>query len=196
AAGVRHVVYTSLTNPSVTSSVSIAPDHRLTEEALAASTVGFTVLRDNLYADLLLGALPKAVADGALYTARGAGRIGYVTREDCARAAAAALADGFDGRRTLDLTGPSSVSGDEIAAIASSIAGKPVAHVPVPPSAYREALIGAGLPPAVADLLVSFEVAAGNGELDLVSTAIRDLTGRAPSSVAEFLEANRTAVTG
>lgn len=188
-AGVRHLVYTSLTNPGPESAVLIAPDHRDTEAAIAATDLGFTVLRNNLYIDLVLGSLAQTVANGALYTARAAGAVGYVTREDCARTAAAALVDRFEGRRTLDVTGPAAVTGDELAAAIAVVAGKPVAHVPLPPSGYREALIGAGLPAGIADLLVSFEVASARGELDVVSSAVRDLTGRPPSSVAAFLAA-------
>jgi NAD(P)H dehydrogenase (quinone) len=44
------------------------------------------------------------VATGQLVCAAGTGGVGNVTREDCARAAAAALAAHNDGRMTLDIT--------------------------------------------------------------------------------------------
>ncbi|MEO5728244.1 MAG: NAD(P)H-binding protein, partial [Byssovorax sp.] len=49
SAGVGHIVYTSFTNPGVESPITVAPDHRLTEEAIAATKLGFTILRNNLY---------------------------------------------------------------------------------------------------------------------------------------------------
>src|SRR5215217_4903439 len=109
-AGVKHVVYTSLTNPEPSSPIAIAPDHYATEQALAASSLDWTVLRNNLYADLFLQSLPHAVATGQLVAASGTGGAGFVTREDCARAAAAALAASSSGRTTLDITGPASVT--------------------------------------------------------------------------------------
>src|SRR4051794_23190970 len=63
-AGVKHIVYTSMPNPGVDSPVSIAVDHRKTEEAITATSLGFTILRNNLYTDLLLQSLPRAVATG------------------------------------------------------------------------------------------------------------------------------------
>jgi len=69
-----------------------------------------TILRNNLYTDLLMMSLPKAVAMEKLFAAGGAGGAAYVTREDCARAAAAALQAAFEGKRTMELTGPAVVT--------------------------------------------------------------------------------------
>jgi uncharacterized protein YbjT (DUF2867 family) len=100
---------------------SIPNDHYWTEQALAASPLGWTVLRNNIYAETILMGLPPAVASGQLFTAARNGGRNYVTREDCARAAAAALTSDFGGRRILDVTGPEPVTQDEIAAIAGEM---------------------------------------------------------------------------
>ncbi|MEW5848979.1 MAG: SDR family oxidoreductase [Myxococcota bacterium] len=194
-AGVRHVVYTSLVNPGADSPITIAPDHRGTEEALASTTLSYTVLRNNLYADYLLNSLPRAVATGALVAAAGAGAISYVTREDCARAAAAALASDRTDRATLDITGPAGVSHEQLAKLATELTGRKVAYQPIPAEALRAGLAQAGLPPMIADMLVSFDVAAAQGKLSVVSNAVQELTGRAPSSVAEYLQGQRAALT-
>lgn len=180
-AGVGHVVYTSLTRPEPGSPVTIAPDHWGTEQAIGALRAGSTILRNNLYADYLPAALRPA--DGRLYTARGDGRIAFVLREDCARAAAAALVADFDGRRVIDVTGPDALSGEDLARIASELGGKPVVHVPVTPDALRAGMIGAGLPAGVADLMVSFDVAAARGDLGHVSDGVERLTGARPRPV-------------
>ncbi|MDC0743893.1 SDR family oxidoreductase [Polyangium mundeleinium] len=194
ASGVTHVVYTSLTNPRAGSPILIAGDHRETEAALAASRLDFTILRNNLYTDLLLQSLPQAIAAGQLVDARGEGAIGLVTREDCARAAAAALAGAAAGRRTLDVTGPAVVTSAEIAAIASELSGRTVQHVSVTPDALEAGLVQHGLPSGVAKVLVSFDVAAQKGELAVATSVVKDLTGHAPQSVAAFLEAHRAAL--
>ncbi len=97
-AKVKHVVYTSLTNPEPGSPIAIAPDHYATEQVLAASGLDWTVLRNNIYTDYQLAGLTRAVATGQLVSAAGDGGVGYVTREDCARAAAAALTARSSGR--------------------------------------------------------------------------------------------------
>ncbi|MET0793830.1 MAG: SDR family oxidoreductase [Polyangiaceae bacterium] len=194
SAGVKHVVYTSLTNPDPESAVTLAPDHWGTENAIRESGLGFTVLRNNMYTDYLLMGLPHAVSAGKLVNSYGDGRVSYVTREDCAQAAAAALAASFDGKTVLDISGPAALTQSELASIASEVTGKPVAYLAVSAEVATQNLQGAGLPLPVAQLLVSFETAAKRGQLEVVSAAVRELTGNGPQSVHEFLSAHRAAL--
>jgi NAD(P)H dehydrogenase (quinone) len=195
-AGVKHVVYTSLTRPEPGSPIAIAPDHYVTEQALAASTLDWTVLRNNVYTDFLLQSLPRAVATGQLVVVAGDGKTGYVTREDCARAAAAALAAHDSGRMTLDITGPAGITQAELAEIVGDVSGQLVAYVPVPADAIVAGMVAAGLPQPMAEAYVTFGVAAADGTLAVVSTAVADLTGKAPQSVHDYLAAHREALLG
>lgn len=194
AAGVSHVVYTSLVKPDPTSPVLLAPDHHGTEQALAASALDWTVLRENIYADTLLFSLARAVQSGTLANASGDGRTAYITREDCARAAAAALASAVGGRRTIDITGPEAVSQADLAALAARISGRPVTYVPLPLATLIAAMVGAGLPQPAAELYASFDTAIAVGRFSEVSNGVEELTGRKPTSVADFLAANRAAL--
>jgi NAD(P)H dehydrogenase (quinone) len=193
-AGVQHVVYTSLTRPEPGSPIVIAPDHYATEQALADSSLDWTVLRNNVYTDLFLLSLPRAVAAGRLVAATGDGGAGYVTREDCARAAAAALAARDSGRKTLDITGPAVVTHADLAQLLSAITGRPVAYVPVAPETMEAGMVAAGLPEFVARMLVSFDMAIAQGTLAVASSAVAELTGQGPQSVPEFLSAHREAL--
>jgi NAD(P)H dehydrogenase (quinone) len=190
-AGVKHVLYTSFTRTEPGNPAAVAPDHYATEQTLAASSLDWTVLRNNVYTDMFLMSLPRAVATGQLVAATGSGGAGYVTREDCARAAAAALAAPTSGRATLDITGPAVVTYAELAQILSTITERPVTYVPVEPDAIVAGMVGAGLPESVARLLVSFDNAVAQDTLAVASSAVADLTGQAPQSVADFLAAHR-----
>lgn len=186
-ASVQHVVYTSLTHPDPDSFVTLAPDHWQTERALAEAGFGYTILRNNLYTDLLLAPLAAAAKSGQLVNACGDGAIAYVTREDCARAAAAALTSSFAGRAVLEITGPAGVTQAELARIAGNLARRPLEYIPVDAAASRARLLAAGVPAPVSGLLVSFEQAAAAGQLGATSGAVRELTGTAPSAVSGFL---------
>jgi NAD(P)H dehydrogenase (quinone) len=196
AAGVGHVLYTSLVNPGPESAVTFAADHRLTEEALAESNFDWTVLRNNLYADLFLQSLPRAIQSGQLVSAIGDGKVGYVTREDCARAAAAALASDSTGRNTLDITGPALVSQTEIAQILSEISGREVSYVPIDVATLTNGLLGAGLPEGVARMIASFDQAAADGTLAVATNTVEELTGKPAQSVKDFLNQHRAALLG
>lgn len=186
AAGVKHVVYTSLMNP-VGSPVLLAPDHEATEQALAASRMGYTILRENLYTETLLGSLAQAVQMGKLFNAIGDGKAAFITREDCARAAAAALMSDYEGRRTLDITGPDALSPSELVSIASEITGQTIEYVPLPADVMTQNLVNVGLPEPIAALIVSFDMAVAQGLMANVSSAVEDLTGQKPTSAADFL---------
>ena len=187
-AGVRHVVYTSA--PATAPGKVVMGDHFWTEQALASSKLGWTVLRNHLYADLLLGSLPQTIASGQYVTATGANGRNYVTRDDAARAAAGALLDAFDGQRILDVTGTAPLTGADIAAIASLLSGKPVSHVAVSGADLKAGLLAAGLPRGLVEALVQFDSDAAEGYHAITTSVVRDLTGRAPQSVADFLAAN------
>jgi NAD(P)H dehydrogenase (quinone) len=186
-AGVNHVVYTSLINPGPQSAVLFAPDHYGTEMALAESKLNWTVLRNNIYTEVILASFDRAVEMGQWFSAAGDGKIAYVTREDCARAAAAALASSFNGRQTLDITGPESLSQADLANIAAKLSGKQVTYVPLELEVLIQNMEAAGLPRPVAEAYASVDTATAQGQFDTVSKTVEELTGRKPLSVEEFL---------
>jgi NAD(P)H dehydrogenase (quinone) len=194
AAGVRHLLYTSITSPRPDAADPIAEDHFWTEAAIMASNAGWTILRNNLYDDVILWTLPHAVKSGEFVTATGGGSRSYVTRADCAATAAAALAADFDGKRILDVTGPAAVTQDEIAAIAADLSGRKVVHRNVTAAERKKGLVAAGVPELYADVTVGFETSTAQGYLAIVTSAVERLTGRKPIPVRDFLAAHKAAL--
>jgi NAD(P)H dehydrogenase (quinone) len=193
-AGVRHVVYTSAPSPYPTPKDSLINDHFWSEQALAASKLDWTILRNHLYADLLLMSLPHAAESGKLFSATaGAGR-NYVTRADCAAVAAAALLKAR-GREVLEVTGPGPVTQDDVAAIAGALTGKQIAHIAVSPADLAAGLTHAGLPPFLVEALVAFDTDAAQGHHAINTATVQALTGRAPTSLRDFLGAHKGALT-
>jgi NAD(P)H dehydrogenase (quinone) len=192
-AGVKHAVYTSMPNPE-TSPVVFAPDHLGTEQALKASSMGWTILRNCWYTDFLIPTLAPAVASGTLAAATGQGGAPYVTREDCAQAAAAALASSDTGNKTWNITGPELATYSDLARLATELTGRPVTFMPVYPAERTAQLIAVGTPEPIAKMLVSGQMAIAQGKMGTPTTAVKELTGRDPMSVREFLSAHRVAL--
>ncbi len=193
SAGVKHAVYTSMPNPE-TSPVVFAPDHLGTEQALKASGMSWTILRDCWYTDFLVPTLAAAVASGKLVSATGQGGAPFVTREDCAQDCAAALASTDTSNRTFNITGPDLVTYAELAKLASELTGHAVTFTPVEPAERIAQLIAAGTPEGIAKLLVSSQIAIAQGKMGTPTTAVKELTGREPMSVREFLTARKAAL--
>lgn len=192
-AGVKHILYTSLTSPAPTTATSVEGDHFWTEAAIFASKMDWTILRNNLYAEVILAGLPQALQSGQLFSATEGGGRAYVAREDAARVATAALISA-KGKEIVDVTGPAAITQNELAALASELSGRAVAHVDVSATGLRGGLVQAGLPDGLADALVAFDVATAAGKLAIRTDAVQKWTGRAPQTVRDILFANRAAL--
>lgn len=188
SAGVKHVLYTSAPKPSAENPAIAVADHLATEEAIRASGLDWTFLRNNLYAEFQIGAGVPAVASGQLFTNAGDGGTAYVTREDCAAAAAAALAGGKEhAGQAYEISGPESVTQAQFAELLTEVTGKPVEVVQVDDAGLAQGLAAAGLPEFIVPVLVTFGAATREGYLDHVSSAVEDLTGQAPTPLRDVL---------
>ncbi|WKK70658.1 SDR family oxidoreductase [Rathayibacter oskolensis] len=186
-AGVEHVVYTSFAGASPTATFTLARDHAATEEALRASGMAWTFLRDNLYLDFLPSMLGE---DGAVRGPAGEGRAAVVAREDVARTAAAILRDPTAHRgATYELTGPEAVTFAEIAAILTA-AGRPAVFVDETLDEAYASRARWNAPRWQLDAWVSTYTAVAAGEMAHLSGDVERLTGRAPLSLAQFLAAD------
>lgn len=189
-AGIRHIVYTSIVFPYPASPVPLAKEHYDTENLLREIGVEYTLLRNNIYTESLLYTLPEAVRSGALRAAAGDGRAAYVTREDCARAAAGALLRG-ETRCSYEISGPEALSFADLASIASRLSGRPVSYEPLEAGVFRQQLLSAGMDPMLAELWAGFDRAIAEGLMDLVTQDVERLAGRPPQRVEDFLAAHR-----
>ncbi|MBJ7328561.1 MAG: NAD(P)H-binding protein [Solirubrobacteraceae bacterium] len=193
-AGVAHVVYTSVGNPSDDNPAVVAPEHRATEDALRASGVHWTFLRNGIYADLQLAPGVGAVATGTLLANSGSGGSAYVTRADCAAAAVAVLTGEGHENKIYDITGPKAVDAHGLAAIYSEISGRPVTAVLVDDAAWIAAMVEhAGMAEPIAAAYASFGAAQRAGYAAVATDTVLRLTGRPATSLREFVGANRDA---
>jgi NAD(P)H dehydrogenase (quinone) len=197
AAGVRSVAYTGGANPSHSNPAAAMRDHGETEEAVRASGLAWTFLRNGIYADSLLNGASAAVATGRLITNAGEGRTAYVARADCAAAAAAVLTtEGHDGK-AYDITSADALNAGDVAALFSELSGRPVEPVYLSDDEWIATMVEhAGMPEPLAAVIATFGIAARQGYLAAVSTTVAELTGREPASVRAVVEARREELVG
>ncbi len=184
AAGVGHIVYTSLLHAD-DSPLSLAPEHRETEGVLAASQVPHTILRNGWYMENHLMGVPAALEHGALIGAAGEGVISGATRADFAAAAVAVLVDPTKRGRTYELAGQPGYTLPDIAAEVSARTGREIPYVNMDEAAYAEALKGAGLPEEVAEMLAGLDARVAEGAVEGRETDLQDLIGRPTTPLAE-----------
>lgn len=190
-AGVEHIAYTSYVNADRNDGSTIAVDHRRTETYLMESGVAWTMLRNHIYANGLVDQAIMIVRDGGLVTHTPEARVAYVTREDCAAAAAAVLTTPGHENRAYNITGPDAVGPRELVALASEISGKPAELFVLSEAEYRQRLSDSGMPDASVEGAISFAAELDSPYLREPSTAVKDLTGRPATSVRDLLLENR-----
>jgi NAD(P)H dehydrogenase (quinone) len=194
-AGVGHVAYTSYVNADRNMNSALAGDHRRTERYLVDSGIAWTMLRNQIYANGLVDQAAQMVRDGRLVTHTPDARVAYVTREDCAAAAAAVLATPGHENKAYNITGPDAIGPRELVALASEISGKNVELMALSEAAYRKHLLDSGLPAAAIDGTLGFAAELDSQYLREPSTAVADLTGRPATSVRSLLVAGRERLT-
>lgn len=187
AAGVSLIAYTSMLHAD-RPGAKLALEHRETELALDASGIPTTILRNGWYTENYLMALQPALAAGALYGAAGDGKISLAARADYAEAAAAALV-AANPAPIYELGGDTAWTLSDLASEVARQAGKPLVYVNLPEEDYEQALVSAGLPSELADLLADADANAGKGALFDDGGALSRLIGRLTTPVAETIGA-------
>lgn len=184
AAGVDHVVYTSLSDPVPANPARVVTEaHRLTEAALVRRAPRWTILRHATYADALVPLWRRAAERGRLVTNLGDGRTAYVARDDCAAVAAAVLRSGPDDHagRTLDVTGPERLGAPDLAALLGATVE------PVDDTAMLAHLVADGLPPPRAALVTTWHQAIREGFFAPHTATVESLLHRPATPVATLL---------
>ncbi|WP_163505812.1 SDR family oxidoreductase [Fodinicola acaciae] len=183
-AGVRHLIYTSAPKADDTALV-LAPDHKATEEAIRASGLPYTFLRNGWYTENYQEKIEQAVRDGSFAGSAGDGRIASATRADYAEAAVAVLTtDGHEGK-VYELSGDQTWTYADLADAIGAAAGRPVTYRNLTSDEHRAALVEAGLPAEVAGFVVALDGNTADGLLGETSGDLRRLIGRPTTPYAE-----------
>jgi len=193
AAGVKLLAYTSILHAD-TSPLSLAEEHRQTEADLKASGLPHVILRNGWYAENYLGSVPVALQHGAFLGSAVEGRISWANRDDFAEAAAAVLTSESDqAGRVYELAGDEAYTLSELVAEVARQTGKAVVYNDMPENAYKDVLLGVGLPEALASMIANSDVGASQGALYDDSRQLSQLIGRPTislkDSVAQALKA-------
>jgi uncharacterized protein YbjT (DUF2867 family) len=197
-AGVERVVRLSVVGAAHDAPNRSGRLHALSDRETERCGMRWTILRPHWFMQNLLNEAADIAATGTFSLNLGAARIGMIDVRDIAECAARVLLDEPDRHhgRTYTLTGPRSLSLDEVAGGLSRALGRPVAYLPVGDDAKRETLLGYGVPAWIADMLEEYARAYGSGWGDFTTGTVADLLGHPPRDLADFARDHATAFTG
>eukprot|EP01033_Poteriospumella_lacustris_P020637 gene20637-15164_t len=164
--GVQLLVYTSLLRAPNSPLTTCTVEHGVSEEMLKGSGIPFIILRNGWYTENYLRCIPVALQHGAVMGAAGEGKISGAACEDYAEAAVSVLLSPESHvNQVYELAGDESFTLSEFAAELSTQAGRSIPYVNMSQSEYASALLGAGLPQAIADLIANCDGGACQGGL-------------------------------
>jgi NAD(P)H dehydrogenase (quinone) len=187
--GVSHIVYTSIDIKDFQQSTIpvVSQIHADTASLLRQTAIAYTLLNNTLYADLIpMFAGEQVLENGIFFPARD-GRTPFLPRTEMAEAAAVVLTTPGHENKEYAIAAENTYSFTEIAAIISDITGKPVKYHKPDVESYITALVEGGVPKDNAAFFAGFGKAISNGEFDTHRSDIRQLLGRSPITLEEFL---------
>jgi uncharacterized protein YbjT (DUF2867 family) len=129
-------------------------------------------------------------AQGAFYMPTSSGRWAAVDPADIGAVAATALTSAGHEGKGYTLTGPESMNAAQYAAVLSSVLGKPVKFVDVPPEAARDAILKAGIPPAYVDAILDLYAVMKAGKADVVTDTVEKVTGKKAGTFEAWAKRN------
>jgi NAD(P)H dehydrogenase (quinone) len=184
-AGVSHIVYTSAPHADPNASHPILAEHGQTEAALAASGMEWTSLRNTFYTELLKDFFGILQVNGQVLIPEGSAKHSWVTREDCARAAAGALAGKLTDIGPIDVTGPEALGFIDLVHRYVSISGQSVNAKVLPEQEILAQVLAKGVPQAAAGFVVGFVT--GRDMATTPTDTVMRASGTEPTSVDEVL---------
>jgi uncharacterized protein YbjT (DUF2867 family) len=187
-AGARHVVKLSALGVSADGPLAIlgAP-HWQVEQHLVASGLDYTLLKPTSFMQNYLNLDGETIRNqGAFYAPVGDGRVPLIDVRDIAEVAVVALTSDGHAGKTYTLTGPTANTYTEYAEKLSAAVGREIHFVDVPPQAFKETLLGFGIPEVYADGLGQLFALYASGQAEDVAPGVSEALGRAPRTFEAF----------
>lgn len=188
AAGVAKLVYTSAPK-ATTADFVLAPDHKATEEAIAASGVPAVIVRNNWYTENYAADVSRAASTGVIASSAADGRVASATRADYADGAAVVLLEDGHVGQVYEFGGDVAWTYSDLAAAAADAVGREVTYQPLSTSEHVAVLESAGLDAGTAGFVAAIDSGIRAGVLADADGTLSRLIGRPTTPLVDGLRA-------
>jgi len=178
-------------------------DHVWTENYIKEQPIHYLILRDSQYAEAMVSSFVEAYerTDGVLANNMGEGKMAFISRDDCATAAAyAAMSEDID--KVLNINGAELLTIADFLEIASEVTGKKVVYKYITDDEMYAYFDSIGVPrtteemwadtaknfPFCSDGMVTFGKAIRQNQMSVYTNDFEKLTGRKPLFVRQIFE--------
>ncbi|MDW8845042.1 SDR family oxidoreductase [Erwinia sp. MMLR14_017] len=185
-AGVGHIFMLSAAGTREDTS-AIGEAYWSAEQALIRTAPRWTILRMNYYAESMAEEIQMSLNQDSL-AGLGQEKVAYVSREDVAAAAAAALLSEGHGGAIYNLTGPEIISGEQRARLVSELLGKTIQYASVTAGQLQAGLSQSGLPDFIINAIIEIKTNFVKGYFDVLTGDTERLSGRPAKSLRDVLQ--------
>ena len=169
-----------------TSKSRITQQHEEIEQELKQSGLAYTLIKPTFFMQNTMMAAQTVASHGAMYMPFKSGRLGMIDVRDVADVVLKVLTtEGHEGK-TYILTGPASISFQDVATELSRAIGKEVAYVDVTLDAARESMLGMGFPEWTVDGSLELFEGFSEGFADTTTPYVELLSGHPARSFETF----------
>lgn len=205
-AGVKQIIYTSLVNAADESNPSVEKlDHVYTEDYIKSVGLDYIFLRNSQYAEAMVtNYFTYVKSDGVLKNNQGDGKMAYISRKDCAKAVAYALATSNYHEAILNINGPELITMSDFIEIGNKVTGHHITYKQITDEENYAIFDAMGVPrttdgkfaedseaPFSSEGMVTFGQAIRLGKMDIFTDDFKKLTGQDPVTVKYmFVHAN------
>ncbi|HEY9291564.1 MAG TPA: NmrA family NAD(P)-binding protein [Microlunatus sp.] len=161
--------------------------HGEVDEHLRASGVPYAILQPTSF----MQNLARDLRDDRLTGSYGAAAMNYVDGRDIGDVAATLLTAPVGASADYVITGPESLSHDQIAARMSAALGREIRYLDLPVAELAAQLAAAGVPEPYATDLPAEQATLGESWAEVLPT-VEQVTGRPPRTLEQFLADHRT----
>jgi len=191
-AGVTHIV-------CLTALYSDHPDSIFygTEALIKKSGIDFTIIRPSFVFQNFLNQFLQSVQNGVIAAPSEKGKTSYVDIRNVGEAIAVVLANPVAHKgKTYSITGSEALTHSQMAEIFTQQLSKQVVHISPSPEEYKKILAGNNVPDFLYEFLAVLYTTIAKGQWSAVSNDYTLLTGKKPTTFADFVKENRNIFLG
>jgi uncharacterized protein YbjT (DUF2867 family) len=162
-------------------------EHRVIEKKIEASGLRWSFLRPNGFMqNFITSHAPTIKSQGAFSLCHGNVAYSIIDARDIGAVAAKVLTEKDHDGKAYTLSGPESLTNQQMAEKLSKATGKAVRYVDMPPAEYKKMLVGFGMPEPFVDAFIDLQRYYASGDAETVTPDVEKVLGRKPISFDQF----------
>jgi uncharacterized protein YbjT (DUF2867 family) len=194
-AGVEYIVKLGAWLPE-DSPVKVYQLHKEVENHIESTGLDWTLLQPNSFYQNYINLCSQTIKSGNIfYLPLADARVSLIDTRDVALVAYKMLTTDVGKNQVFDLTGPESLSNENIADVFTKVLGRRITYAPISDDVANNNMSQAGISFWLISVVMELYQCQRKGNADLVSESVKEITGKAPVNFHEFVKDHMSAFT-